>query len=196
MQHLETDMAQLGNKELQAMESRYLGKSSKETAQELGLNESSVRRWFMSNGKLEAAYNRYVAQHQLKAQETVEAVVEKAKVDAVGAYGKIVGLSESGGEAAVYKSCEKILDIAGISAEASLENILRKCPNLEEAQMKIDKVFIAVFGKSFSFNETASPNLTTEDITRLEKIAADMTKLREKLELSECRQNWGKEQNS
>ena len=47
---------ELDQKELQAVELKYLGKTSGEIAQATGYNENYVRNLFMQGGRLERAY--------------------------------------------------------------------------------------------------------------------------------------------
>ena len=107
---------QLGDKELQAIQMRYLGKPSKEIAQVLGYNESSVRRLFMSGGRLERAYQEYALRQQVGHEDAAKEALERVKEETKAALERIIELSKSAeNEAAIFKANEFLLSLAGVS---------------------------------------------------------------------------------
>ena len=138
----------LTERDLKAIELRYLGKSSKEIAEVTDWNESHVRRLFMRGGRLEAAYEAYAHKQQGLAQAKAESVLERAKQEAQSAIERMVELSKDPGNGPVcYKANEYLLGLAGASTEASLRGLLQKL-SFEEAKKRVNETFTELYGRT------------------------------------------------
>lgn len=132
---------QLNERDLKAIQLRYVGKSSKEIAEATNWNESHVRRLFMKGGRLETAYESYVSKQHGLAQAQAESVLERAKQEAQSAIERMVQLSKDSQNGPVcFKANEYLLTLAGASTEASLRGFFQKL-SFEEAKKKINEVF-------------------------------------------------------
>ena len=143
----------LGDKELQAIQMKYLGKPSKEIAEALGYSESSIRRLFMVGGRLERAYQDYVLRQQANHEDVTKQALEIAKAETIAAVGRIVKLSRSAeSEAGILKSNERVLSLGGISEQTAPEELFRntlKSLGYDRSKKLLDELFYELFGKQF-----------------------------------------------
>ena len=156
----------LSEREHQAMQMRYLGKTSKEIAVATGYNESHVRRLFMKGGRLEKAYENFVQKQHGLVQERAALALERARQEAEDAMERIVTLSKDlEGGPVCYKANEYLLTLAGVSRGATLRDIL-KSMNYETALEKLDELFREIYGKPI---RTASHSIALIARHRYEK---------------------------
>ena len=117
---------ELDQKELQAIQLRYLGKTSSEIAEATGYNENYVRNLFMNGGRLERAYKDFVLKQQIKAHESVDMALNRARQEALQAIERIIALSkDADNEAAIFKANEFLLNVAGIKSEVTLRSFFQ-----------------------------------------------------------------------
>lgn len=64
--------SELNSKHFRAIELRYEGFSLKEIAGEIGIEYSTVRSWFMANGKLGDKYSEYASQENSLRNEQIK----------------------------------------------------------------------------------------------------------------------------
>lgn len=147
-QQIATASSNLTERDVKAVQLRYLGKSSREIAEATSWNESHVRRLFMKGGRLEAAYEAYAHKQQGIAQAKAESILERAKQEAQSAIERMVELSKDPGNGPVcYKANEYLLGLAGASTEASLRGLLQKL-SFEEAKKRINETFEELYGRT------------------------------------------------
>jgi hypothetical protein len=140
----------LNKNELLAIEMRYQGKSSREISESTGYSESSVRRLFMTGGRLEDAYNQYLQQRRIENQAIANAALQTATQEAGSAIERIIALSKNPINGPVcYKANEYLLNIAGVGQEAGLYSYL-KALTYEQALSKLNAAFMDLFGKCMS----------------------------------------------
>ena len=138
----------LSEKDIKAVQMRYLGKFSNEIACATGYNESHVRRLFMRGGRLEKAYEEYTRQQQGQAQIIAEVVLERAKQEAEDAIGRMIELAKDSSNGPVcFKANEYILNIVGVSSDVSLKGILQKL-TYKEAIATLEPLFQELYGEA------------------------------------------------
>src|SRR5437870_675340 len=84
---------ELNDKELRAIELRYLGKTSREIADATGYNEVYVRNLFMQGGRLEKAFEEFASRQRAQNEERVKSALNRAKEEAKDAVERIIALS-------------------------------------------------------------------------------------------------------
>ena len=138
----------LDQKELQAVELKYLGKTSSEIAKSTGYNENYVRNLFMSDGRLEKAYKDFALRQQNEAQKSVVMALNRAREEALQAIERIIALSkDADNEAAIFKANEFLLNVAGIKSEVSLRSFFQN-KTYEQARKLVDELFSDLFGQN------------------------------------------------
>ncbi len=138
----------LNEKRRQAIEMRYLGKTSKDIADATGYSEAYVRNLFMEGGRLESAYRDFAAIQQQEAQNKITGALNRAREEAQYAIDRIIILSQKAkNESASLKANQFLLDLAGASNEVSFKDFIRGM-GFKTAAHKIDEMFQKVFGKS------------------------------------------------
>lgn len=139
---------ELNQKELQAIQLKYLGKTSGEIAKATGYNKNYVRNLFMSSGRLEKAYKDFALKQQNKAQQSVDMALSRAMEEALQAIERIIALSkDADNEAAIFKANEFLLNVAGIKSEATLRGFFQS-KTCEQARAMVEEVFNDVYQKS------------------------------------------------
>ncbi len=143
-----SSLSGLSEKDIKAIQLRYLGKFSNEIAHATGYNESHVRRLFMKDGRLARAYEEYSRQQQHRSEETAALALEKAKGEAQDAIERMIALSKDPTNGPVcYKANEYLLNLAGVSSEISLKGILQKL-TYKEAIATLEPLFKDFYGES------------------------------------------------
>lgn len=157
------------------------GKSYAEISAATSVPIKTLQNCLSKGGRLENAYRELLRRSQEQGKETADIVFEVAKQEARAAIERMIELSKTAGnEAALFKANEYLLALAGIAQDSSLDAMLRKL-SYEEGKEKVDKVFVAIYGKPCSSGDTSSFQASSEDIARLEEIAKMMAKLHEQL---------------
>lgn len=171
----------LAPRDLKMIELRYLGTPSKTIAKVVQMNESHVRKLFMSGGRLEKSYQIYVEQQQKQSEQVAQQALQRAKEEALKAIERMIALSEDKeGGAVCYKANEYLLQLVGVTAEPSLRSIFGKL-SYDEAVKKVHELFVDLYGKTpagksdFYFHvsaipETAKPSLISEIDAALEVV--------------------------
>ena len=139
--------SRLTQRDIEAIRLRYLDTSSTEIARVTGYNESHVRRLFMNGGRLGRAYEAYARQQQGLAQETANAVLQRAKDEAMAAIERMIMLSkDASNEAVAFKANEFLLSISGALQESTLKGLLQS-KTFEQARRLANQAFEDVFGR-------------------------------------------------
>ncbi len=138
----------LNEKERQAVEMRYLGKTSQEIGEATGYNDVYVRNLFMQGGRLEKAYRDFAHIQQGLAQEKVASALNRAREEALSAIERIIALSkDASNEAAIFKANEFLLSVAGVNAQVTLRTFLLN-KSYEHACKLVDDTFKDLYGKT------------------------------------------------
>lgn len=148
-------MQDLDQKGLQAVQLRYLGKTSIEIAEVTGYNENYIRNLFMNGGRLENAYKQFAFEQQNKAQQSVDMALNRAMEEALQAVERIITLSkDADNEAAIFKANEFLLNVAGIKSETTLKGFFQN-KTYDQAKAMVEEIFNAIYQKSL-----VQPNFT------------------------------------
>ncbi len=142
-----TKMSGLSGRDFEAIQLRYMGKTSREIAEVTGFNEDYVRQLFMQGGRLEKAYKEFALIQQKQAQEKVTAAINRAREEAYDAIERIIALSKDAcNEAAIFKANEYVLSIAGIQQGAALKDFF-KGKTYEQAKKIVDDLFVGIYSR-------------------------------------------------
>jgi len=145
-----TKLDSLDGRDLQAIQLRYLGKTSGEIAEVTGFDEGYVRQLFKNGGRLEKAYKDFALKQQNKAQESVDMALNRARQEALQAIERIITLSkDASNEAAIFKANEFLLNVAGIKSEVSLRSFFQN-KTYQQAEKLVDELFHDLFGQGLS----------------------------------------------
>lgn len=135
----------LNKKELQAVQMRYLGKTSVEIAQATGYDESYVRRLFMQCGRLERVYSEFAAHKRQETEAIANAVLERVKSEAKDSIERMIELSKKLDYAAVsFKANEFLLSFIGTAQDMSLRAKIQAM-GFDEARKIVNEIFTDVF---------------------------------------------------
>lgn len=150
IKQIATPDGQLTERELQAVQLRYLGKSSREIAAVTGWNESHVRRLFMRGGRLEGAYEVYVQRQQSLTQNQADNVLLRARDEAQSAIERMIQLSKDASNGPVaFKANEYLLTISGILNKNNLQGFLES-KTYDQAIKMVEETFQEIFGRGFT----------------------------------------------
>jgi len=140
----------LNDRERKAVEMRYLGHTYAEIAGQTSYHEGSVRKLFMSNGRLAKAYEQYADTQRTKAQDNTEQALAKAKGEAMNALERIINLSQNAQtEGGIFKANEFLLQLAGVTQETALRSFFQ-AKTYEQAQRIVNDLFMSIYGRGMS----------------------------------------------
>ena len=140
-------LVELDQKELQAVQLRYLGKTSGEIAVATGYNDNYIRNLFMNGGRLEKAYRDFALEQQKKAHESVCMALNSAREEALQAMERIIALSkDASNEAAIFKANEYLLNLAGINSKLTLRSFFQNLSS-DDARKLVDDLFRELYGE-------------------------------------------------
>lgn len=149
-----SSLVELNQKELQALQLKYFGKTSGEIAEATGYNENYVRNLFMRGGRLERAYNDFALKQQDKTQTNVDMALSRARDEALQAIERVIALSKDArNEAAIFKANEFLLALAGVGNQATLRGSFQN-KTYEQAKAMVEELFKDIFQKSLAEEHT------------------------------------------
>jgi len=138
----------LNDKEMTAIQMKFLGRSSTEISAATGYNENYVRNLFMTGGRLERHYVDFARLQRAKSQQKIAQVIDRAREEALPAIETIIALSRAGDtEAAQYNASKLLLQMAGIQSETSLRNFFAD-KDYDQAKEMLEKLFQDLYGRS------------------------------------------------
>ena len=104
----------------------------------------------MKGGRLESAFTQYVNEQKQLAQGGATQAFERVKQETQGAIERMIGLAKNPENGPVcFKANEYLLDIAGLSHEATLESFFEKL-TYQEAKKRVDQLFVKLYNKGVS----------------------------------------------
>lgn len=156
----------LHDRDLRAVKMKWEGKSAQDIAESCGwANPGYVRRLFMQGGRLRPALDAYRAKRKAMTEETTKEAVSRAKEEALDSIEKLIALKDSNNVGAVFKACEKLLDLAGVGQEFQLVNYFRG-KTYEQAQSIVNDLFLSIYGRRCA-NVTLMPSIKRSDGSEL-----------------------------
>lgn len=166
----------LNPQEMEAIHLKYIGKEYPEIARKIGYSESSVKKWFMKGGRLAEVYEAYQTKQMKDAEDVTQRAIEQAKMVVPDAMKKVIEIAQDSDQKDCLRANEKILDLAGVTADENLRRYFQKL-SFEEALKRIDSLFDALYGKSLMAWRDATngrldeklDGLSTEELRNLAK---------------------------
>jgi len=130
-----------------AIRLRLEGKTYQKVSEATGVPIKTLQNSFAKGGRLCKAFNACFTQSRDDAEEVTENVLMKARKEAGAAIERLITLSQSAeNEAVFYKANEFLLHLAGVSAGSAMRDTLKKM-TYEKAKEMMTDLFKEIFGK-------------------------------------------------
>ena len=144
------ELKDLNDPERRAVELKYLGKPYAAIAATTGYHEGSIKKLFMTDGRLTKAYEEFASIQRGKSQENVDLALSKAKAETVNAMERIIALSKDAQtEGGIFKANEFLLQVAGVKETDTLRTFLQSKTH-EQASRIMDDLFRSIYGRGLA----------------------------------------------
>ena len=156
-----TELSDLNDKELRAVEMRWKGESYAEIAETTGWHVGHCRKLFALGGRLSLAYEQFAEKQRLgPVTDRVQRSIDLAKEKSLTAMEILIREVQNPENTPLerLKAVDMILKISGVDQQTALRSFLSSKTH-DQAQRMMDDLFMSVFGKGISITYQ-SPTIT------------------------------------